>query len=88
MPVLNIQDFLPAIVNNDPDGNISLFLLQAVMFAGSAFADMNHLRAAGFHSRREARKEFFTRARVSLKWKSYYTMPKNYPKLAFVSPRI
>jgi hypothetical protein len=66
MPVLNIQDFLPAIVNNDPDANISLFLLQAVMFAGSAFADMHHLRAAGFHTRREARKEFFTRARVSI----------------------
>ncbi|KUL84399.1 hypothetical protein ZTR_08837 [Talaromyces verruculosus] len=64
MPVLNIQDFLPAIVNNDPDANISLFLLQAVMFAGSAFANIDHLRAAGFQTRREARNEFFTRARL------------------------
>lgn len=69
MPVLNIQDFVPAIVNNDPGANISLLLLQAVLFAGSAFADMNHLRAAGFHTRREARKEFFTRARVSMQQK-------------------
>lgn len=71
MPVLNIQDFLPAIVNNDPDANISLLLLQAVMFAGSAFADMSHLRAAGFQTRREARKEFFTRARVSIREENY-----------------
>ena len=78
MPVLNIQDFVPAIVNNDPGANISLLLLQAVLFAGSAFADMNHLRAAGFHTRRDARKEFFTRARVSMQQKFLKRVTRTY----------
>jgi len=36
------------------------------MFAGSAFVGMEHLRAAGYATRKDARKDFFQKTRVSL----------------------
>lgn len=45
-------------------GQLSLLLFQAIMFAGTAFVDMSLLKAAGFNSRKEARKAFFQKARV------------------------
>ena len=65
LPVLDLHSFLEAVARNDPDANISLLLFQAVMFAGTAFVDLKHLQAAGFKTRREARKAFFHNARVS-----------------------
>ena len=66
MPLLELHDFLQAIERNDGStGKISLLLFQAVMFAGTAFIDMHHLRAAGYQTRKAARKAFFQRARVS-----------------------
>jgi hypothetical protein len=44
---------------------MSLLLFQAMMFAGAGFADMAILRSAGFNSRKEARKHFFNRCKVS-----------------------
>jgi hypothetical protein len=64
MPLLDLHEFLRSIAENDPDANISLLLFQAVMFAGTAFVDLEHLQAAGFATRRDARKAFFMRARV------------------------
>lgn len=64
MPLLDLHEFLCSVAENDPDANISLLLFQAVMFAGTAFVDLEHLQAAGFATRREARKAFFMRARV------------------------
>jgi len=64
MPLLDLNDFLRIIACNDGSHRISLLLFQAVMFAGTAFVHMNHLRAAGFESRKTARKIFFQRARV------------------------
>lgn len=66
MPLLDLYDFLTVI--DQPDGSlgkISLILFQAVMFAGSAFVDMQYLRAAGYTTRKEARKDFFQKTRVS-----------------------
>ncbi|KAF2272569.1 uncharacterized protein EI97DRAFT_205549 [Westerdykella ornata] len=66
MPLLDLHDFLTVI--DQPDGSlgkVSLILFQAVMFAGSAFVDMHHLRAAGYGTRKEARKDFFQKTRVS-----------------------
>jgi hypothetical protein len=66
MPLLELHDFLAII--DKPDGSlgkVSLILYQAVMFAGSAFIDMHHLRAAGYATRKEARKDFFQKTRVS-----------------------
>ena len=44
---------------------MSLLLFQAIMFAGAGFADLAILRSAGFASRKEARKHFFNRCKVS-----------------------
>lgn len=65
MPLLDLHGFLTAVAENDPDANISVLLFQAVMFAGTAFVDIEHLRAAGFATRMEARRVFFQRTRVS-----------------------
>ncbi|KAK6541864.1 hypothetical protein TWF694_007642 [Orbilia ellipsospora] len=46
------------------DDRISLLLFQAVLFAGSAFVKMESLRAAGYTSRKSARKAFFQRTRM------------------------
>jgi hypothetical protein len=66
MPLLDLHDFLTII--DQPDGSlgkVSLILFQAVMFAGSAFVDMQYLRAAGYVTRKEARRDFFQKTRVS-----------------------
>ncbi|KAJ5806826.1 hypothetical protein N7474_010418 [Penicillium riverlandense] len=64
MPVLNLQEFLRCVAENDPEGNVSLLLFQAVMFVGTAFVDLKHLQAAGFSTRKSARNAFFTRLRL------------------------
>ncbi|KAF2460894.1 fungal-specific transcription factor domain-containing protein [Lineolata rhizophorae] len=65
MPLLDLHDFVQTI--DQPDGScgkVSLILYQAVMFAGSAFIDMSHLRGAGYNTRKEARRGFFQKARL------------------------
>ena len=64
MPLLDLEDFLQTIVQNDGIRRMSLLLFQAVMFAGTAFIDLKHLQAAGYPSRKSARKAFFQRARL------------------------
>ncbi|KAL4927916.1 putative C6 transcription factor (Ctf1B) [Aspergillus undulatus] len=64
MPLLDLEDFLQTIVQNDGIRRMSLLLFQAVMFAGTAFIDLRHLQAAGYTSRKAARKAFFQRARL------------------------
>ncbi len=46
-------------------GGLSLLLFQAIMFAGSAYIDLEYLKRAGFKTRRSARRVFFQRVRVS-----------------------
>jgi hypothetical protein len=65
MPLLDLHDFLNVIDKSDgSNGKVSLILFQAVMFAGSAFIDMQHLRSAGYATRKEARKDFFQKTRI------------------------
>ncbi|KAL5358903.1 fungal-specific transcription factor domain-containing protein [Aspergillus floccosus] len=64
MPVLNLQEFLRCVVENDPNGNISLLLFQAVMFVATAFVDLKHLQDAGYSTRKSARSAFYTRLRL------------------------
>ncbi|KAH8727499.1 cutinase transcription factor 1 alpha [Phaeosphaeriaceae sp. PMI808] len=65
MPLLDLHDFLTVIDKPDgSNGKVSLILFQAVMFAGSAFIDMPHLRNAGYATRKEARKDFFQKTRI------------------------
>ncbi|KAJ5757157.1 uncharacterized protein N7511_007339 [Penicillium nucicola] len=64
MPVLNLQEFLRCVAENDPEGNVSILLFQAVMFVGTAFVDLKHLQDAGYSTRKSARNAFFTRLRL------------------------
>ncbi|KAJ5109701.1 hypothetical protein N7532_002346 [Penicillium argentinense] len=64
MPVLNLQEFLRCVAENDPNGNVSVLLFQAVMFVGTAFVDLKHLQDAGYSTRKSARNAFFTRLRL------------------------
>ncbi|KAL4901773.1 hypothetical protein BDW74DRAFT_187173 [Aspergillus multicolor] len=64
LPVLNLQEFLRCVAVNDPEGDISLLLFQAVMFVATAFVDLKHLQAAGYATRKIARNAFYTRLRL------------------------
>jgi len=65
MPLLDLHDFLSMVDKRDGSkGKVSLILFQAVMFAGSAFVDMEHLRTAGYATRKDARKDFFQKTRI------------------------
>ena len=67
MPLLELFDFLGVINAGDgQDGQISLLLYHAVLFAGSAFVKRKVLAEHGYPNRKAARKIFFQRARVSL----------------------
>lgn len=69
MPLMDLGSFLGIINNRDGrNGQISLFLYQAVMFVGSAFVDMKYLREGGYTTRKAARKSFFQKTRVSYFW--------------------
>lgn len=65
MPLLDLHAFVTILDRADGNlGKISLILFQAVMFAGSAFADMRHLSIAGYVTRKEARRDFFQKTRL------------------------
>lgn len=65
MPVLDLGHFLQMLDARDGKcGQISLFLYQAILFAGAAHVNISHLREAGFTTRKHALKELFQRARV------------------------
>lgn len=65
MPVLDLQDFFHSIHQTKNSSPCSLILLQAVMFAGSAFVDMQVLEMMGFQKVLEARKAFYMKVKVS-----------------------
>ncbi|KAK4038776.1 fungal-specific transcription factor domain-containing protein [Parachaetomium inaequale] len=65
MPLMELHDFLNMV--NDRSGaagKVSLFLYHAVMFSATAFVDEALLRDAGYDSRRDARRAFFSRTRL------------------------
>lgn len=65
MPLLDLHEFVTILDRADGNlGKISLILFQAVMFAGSAFADMRYLCIAGYVTRKEARRDFFQKTRL------------------------
>ncbi|KAF5659165.1 cutinase transcription factor 1 beta [Fusarium heterosporum] len=65
MPLMDLNSFLGVISSRDgQNGQTSLFLYQAVMFAASAFVDMKYLRESGYTTRKAARKSFFQRTRL------------------------
>lgn len=64
MPLLNIHDLIATIDRNDGTSPVSLLLFQAIMFSAVATIDIGHLKAAGFATRRDARRAFFTKTRL------------------------
>ncbi|RFU29314.1 hypothetical protein B7463_g7050, partial [Scytalidium lignicola] len=71
MPSLQRRDFLYAYngrsESHQPDQGdqrISLLLLYAMMFTGSAFVDMSILTTEGFNTRREAHAYFYARTKI------------------------
>ncbi|KAH6972128.1 fungal-specific transcription factor domain-containing protein [Ilyonectria sp. MPI-CAGE-AT-0026] len=64
MPVLDLAAFLSPIVRRDGTSQVSLLVLQAVMFTGVALVDLDYLTARGYSNRRSARREFFERVRL------------------------
>lgn len=66
IPVVDVEEFLSSVHDRDGNsGQISLLLYHAVLFAGTAHVNMDLLKKSGFKTRREARKAFFHRVRVS-----------------------
>jgi len=65
MPIIDIQDLVESIDRTDGANQISLLVFQAIMFSGVASVDIKRLKAAGYSNRREARREFFQKTRVS-----------------------
>jgi hypothetical protein len=57
--MVDLDELFRAIAQNDGARQVSLLLFQAIMFAGIAFIDLEHLLAAGYPSRMSARKVFF-----------------------------
>lgn len=65
MPLIELHDFLRIVDKGTGEqGRISLLLFQAVMFTGVAFVDMSYLTAAGYATRKAARKAFYLKARA------------------------
>lgn len=65
MPLIELHEFLRIVDEGTVEGGrISLLLFQAVMFTGVAFVDMFHLTAAGYSTRKAARKAFYLKSRV------------------------
>ena len=65
LPLLDLEDFLGAMVETNPTAKLSLLLFYAVMCSGAAHVHIGYLQALGYESRKSARRAFFERARVS-----------------------
>ncbi|KAK0973522.1 hypothetical protein LTR54_017329 [Friedmanniomyces endolithicus] len=65
MPTVELHSLLCIIdTGTGESGQVSLLLLQAIMFAGTTFVDMASLQAAGYKTRRAARKASYERVKV------------------------
>lgn len=64
MPVVDIDFILRAVLQDNQNAKISLLMLQAVIYAGSAHVDLAWLRKAGYADRKAARTAFYHRTRV------------------------
>ena len=64
MPLLDLHHLIDCVDKNDGRNQVSLLVFQAIMFSGAAAVDMKYIKEAGFLTRRDARREFFARARL------------------------
>ncbi|KAK4891048.1 hypothetical protein LTR27_010255 [Elasticomyces elasticus] len=63
MPVVDLEDLMGAVYSGDDAKEISLMLFQAIMFAGSAFVDLELLKNEGYTNRRDARRKMFRKVK-------------------------
>ncbi|RFU73367.1 cutinase transcription factor 1 beta [Trichoderma arundinaceum] len=69
VPTLDLDGFLHSIETHDGSaGQVSLLLLQAVLAAGTAHVELDHLRDAGFQTRKQARTVFLKKVRLLYKY--------------------
>lgn len=67
LPLIHLHEFLRTISNEDQEEEkLSLLLFQAILFAGTMFVDLPSLHAAGYSSRREARRAFHQKVKVNI----------------------
>lgn len=65
MPLIEVHELMEIMEDGTgAPGKISLLLFHAIMFAGTAFVDMEYLTRARFSNRKVARKAFYQKARV------------------------
>ncbi|KAL2404012.1 Cutinase transcription factor 1 beta [Exophiala dermatitidis] len=64
MPTIDLQDFLGALDGHEGCSKISLMVFQAVMFAGTAYVDLDLLQQAGYESRRAARSDMYQKVKL------------------------
>ena len=62
--MIDIEDTLQQIQNNGPPDQVSLLLFQAMMFAATAYVDLQLVNQAGYSDRKTMRKVFFQKVRV------------------------
>jgi hypothetical protein len=66
-PIVDLHGIVRSIASKDGSGgHVSLPVFQAIMFAGVGHADLATLNRAGFQTRKEAKKAFFRKVKVSL----------------------
>lgn len=66
MPIIDVEALQKSVVSDgSKGGKISLLILQAILYAGAAHVDLLWLKKAGYADRREARKAFYSKTRVS-----------------------
>lgn len=64
MPLLDLHELLEITEGNGEKSTMSLLLFQAIMFASTASVDIKLLKAAGYKTRRDARRDFFQKTRL------------------------
>lgn len=67
MPVIDLATFISDIEKpgaSAENPGVSLLLFQAIMFSGTAFVHIKYLHAAGFATRKEARRLFSQKTRL------------------------
>jgi len=64
MPILDLGDFVNAILHKEHGDKVSLMLFQAVMFAGLSSMKQGIIQRMGYATTKQARKAFFSRVRL------------------------
>lgn len=64
LPIIDLEDFLTSIERNQPTNTISLFLFQAVMFAGAAHVDVKDPASHGYRTQKDMQRALFKKLRL------------------------